>query len=130
MLYQYLVHAAVSGQPANLDGVFLTSMDDAVDLCYGKDVGRAIALLQTAEKLNHDVYNVGTGKLTSNRELLETIKSVIPSFKTDLPPGRSPFSLPMAETKRLQADTGFKPKYDTRSAVQDYVGWLKAGNPK
>ncbi len=31
--------------------------DDAVDLCYIKDAARAIALLQTAEKLQYDVYN-------------------------------------------------------------------------
>jgi nucleoside-diphosphate-sugar epimerase len=34
------------------------------------------------------------------------------------------------ETKRLQKDTGFSPKFDIQSAIQDYVDWLKAGNPK
>lgn len=126
-----LVHAAVNGQPANLDGVFLASADDAFDLCYIKDVARAIALLHTAEKLQYDVYNIGSGKLTPNVEVAEAIKKVIPSFKVDLPPGRSPFpSLPVMETKRLRADTGFSPAFDTRSAIQNYVEWLKAGNSK
>ncbi len=126
-----LVHAAVNGQPANLEGVFLGSADDAFDLCYIKDAARAIALLQTAEKLQYDVYNISSGRLTPNRELVEATKKVVPGFKVDLPPGRSPFPpLPVMETKRLQADTGFTPKFDTRLAVQDYVDWLKAGNPK
>lgn len=126
-----LVHAAVDGQPANLEGVFGGSADDALDLCYVKDVARAIALLQIAEKLQHNVYNVGSGKLTSNRELVEAIKSVVPGFKVDLPKGHSPFpSLPVMETKRLRADTGFSPTFDTQSAVRNYVEWLKAGNFK
>ncbi len=126
-----MLHAAVNGKPPDLENIFLANADDAVDLCYIKDVARAIALLQTAEKLQYDVYNIGSGRLAPNRELVEAIKRIVPNFKVDLPPGRSPFpSLPLMETKRLEADTGFSPKFDTRSAVQDYVDWLKAGNPK
>ncbi len=126
-----LVHAGVSGKPLNLQDVFFGNVEDAVDLCYIKDLARAIALLHTAEKLQYDVYNIGSGRLTPNSELVDAVKRVVPNFKVDLPPGHFPFPpLPLMETKRLQADTGFSPKYDTRSAVQDYVGWLKAGNPK
>ena len=124
-----LVHAAVSGKPADLEDVFLAGADDGVDLLYIKDVARALALLQTAEKLSHDVYNVGSGRLTSNRELLAAIEGVVPGFKVDLPPGRS-LMVPVMETERLRADTGFTPTFDTRSAVQSHVEWLKAGNPK
>ena len=34
--------------------------EDATDLCYVKDCGRAIALLMLAERLNHGTYNVST----------------------------------------------------------------------
>jgi UDP-glucose 4-epimerase len=126
-----LAHAAVSGKPLSLENVFFGNAEDAVDLCYIKDLARAIALLQTAEKLRYDVYNIGSGKLTPNRELLEAFKNVVPNFKADLPPGHFPFPpLPLGETKRLQEDTGFSPKFDTQSAIQDYVGWLRAGNSK
>jgi len=81
------VHAALNGKPPNLESIFLGNADDAVDLCYIKDVARAIALLQTAEKLQYDVYNIGSGRLTPNRELVEAIKRVVPNFKMDLPPG-------------------------------------------
>ena len=96
-----------------------------------KDVARAIALLQTAEKLSYDVYNVGSGRLTPNRELVAAIEDVVPRFKVDLPPGRSSFpAIPVMETERLRADTSFSPTFDIRSAIQNYVEWLKAGNPK
>lgn len=126
-----LVHAAVNGKSPTLENVFLANVDDAVDLCYIKDVARAIALLQTAEKLRYDVYNVGSGRPTANRDLVEAVKKVVPSFSVELSPGRSPFPpLPVMETKRLQEDTGFTSKFDTLSGIQDYVDWLKAGNPK
>jgi nucleoside-diphosphate-sugar epimerase len=77
------------------------------------------------------VYNISSGKLTPNRELVEVVQRVVPNFKVDLPPGRFPFPpLPLLETKRLQADTGFSPQFDAQSAIRHYVDWLKAGNPK
>ncbi len=126
-----LVHSAVTGKPPDLENVFFGHADDAVDLLYIKDLARAIALLQTAEKLQYNVYNIGSGKPTPNHELVEEIKRAVPNFTANLPPGRFPFPpLPVMETKRLQADTGFTPKFNTRAAIQDYVDWLKAGNPK
>jgi UDP-glucose 4-epimerase len=126
-----LVHAAVGGKPANLKDVFFGHAEDTGDLLYIKDLARAVALVHTAEKLQYDVYNIGSGKLTTNKELVEAVKSVAPGFKVDLPPGNFPFPpMPLMETKRLQADTGFVPKFDTQSAIRDYIVWLKAGNSK
>jgi UDP-glucose 4-epimerase len=126
-----LVHAAVSGKPPNLKDVFFGNADDEGDMLYIKDMARAIALLQTAEKLQYDVYNIASGRITSNNELVEAVKKAVPNFKVELPPGHFPFPpLPNLETKRLQEDTGFKPKFDTQSAIQHYADWLKAGNPK
>jgi UDP-glucose 4-epimerase len=129
-LPQRLVNAAVCGKPPNLENVFLSNADDEEDLIYIKDMARAIALLQTAEKLQYNVYNIGTGKMTPNRDLVETIMKVVPNFDVNLQAGRGPFAIPFLETKRLQEDTGFSPKFDIQSAVEDYVDWLKAGNPK
>jgi UDP-glucose 4-epimerase len=126
-----LVHAAVSGKTPNLENVFFGNAEDSMDLCYIKDLARAIALVHIAEKLQYDVYNIGSGKLTPNNELVEAVKRVVPSFKVDLPPGHFPFPpMPLMETNRLQADTSFVPKFDVLSAIHDYVAWLKAGNPK
>ena len=126
-----LVHAAVSDKPPNLDDAFFTNADDAVDTLYIKDMARAIALLHTAEKLHHNIYNIGSGKTTPNSEVVESVKKAVPGFNVSLPPGRFPFPpLPVMDVKRLQEDTGFSPKFDTESAIRDYVDWLKAGNPK
>ena len=126
-----LAHAAVTGKSPDLKGTFLSYEDDAVDLIYIKDLARAVALLHTAEKLQHGVYNIGSGKTTPNRELVESVKKAVPGFKVNLPTGRFPFpALPMMNIKRLKDDTGFTPKFDLQSAILDYVDWLRAGNPK
>jgi nucleoside-diphosphate-sugar epimerase len=80
-----LVHADVSGRPPSFEDVFFGNADDAVDLLYIKDMARAIALLQTAEKLQYNVYNVASGKVTPNRELVNAVKRVVSDFKADLP---------------------------------------------
>ena len=126
-----LVHAAVNGKTPDLKNTFFGHAEDAVDLMYIKDVAHAIALLHTAEKLQHTVYNIATGKTTSNHQLVESIRKLVPGFQIDFPPGHFPFpSLPIMDTTWLRTDTGFTPKFDAQSAIQDYVGWLKAGNPK
>ncbi|HZD13457.1 MAG TPA: hypothetical protein VE177_08075, partial [Candidatus Binatus sp.] len=126
-----LVHAAAHGKTPDLDNIFFGFTDDEVDTLYIKDLARAIALLQTAEKLQYNTYNIGSGKTTTNKELVDAVKKAAPGFNVNLPPGRFPFpSIPVMQTTRLQADTGFKPSFDVYSAVQDYVDWLKAGNPK
>src|SRR5213080_3122686 len=85
-----LILAAVRGKPANLENVFFGNADDVLDLCYIKDMARAIALLQTAQKVRYDVYNIASGRLTSNKELVEAVKAVVPNLKVDLPPGHFP----------------------------------------
>ncbi len=130
MLATRLVHAAVNAKPPELENVFLSNAEDAMPLIYIKDMARAIAMLHTAEKLQHSVYNVGSETAVPNLELVDTIKRVAPKFEAELPPGHSPFLLPVMETRRLREDTGFYPKFDTYTAIQDYVEWLKAGNPK
>jgi UDP-glucose 4-epimerase len=126
-----LVHAAVSGKPPTLGGVFAGYADDELDQPYIKDTARAIALLQTAKELPDSVYNVGSGRVTSNREVVEAVQEAVRGFKVELPPGRWPGPrLPIMDTERLRRDTSFAPKFSIKSAIRDYAGWLKSGNPK
>jgi UDP-glucose 4-epimerase len=74
-----LVHAAAHGRAADLSGLRgRPHAEDSLDLCYVKDTGRAIALLQLADRLNHRTYNVASGRATSNAEVIAAIKQVVP----------------------------------------------------
>jgi UDP-glucose 4-epimerase len=124
----HLVRAAVAGRTPDLSRLHGPAYaEDAIDLCYAKDAGRALALLQLADRLNHQTYNVASGQATSNAEVSAAIKKTIPYAQVDLPTGGT--TPPVAlDITRLRADTGFQPAYDTERATADYIAWLRAGN--
>lgn len=83
-----LLSAAVRGEDPDLTPPRLA--DDASDLCYVKDRGRAIALLMFTERLNHSIYNVCSGRLVHYREVVATINAVVPGTDIILPEGATP----------------------------------------
>src|SRR5690606_30548428 len=48
-----------------------THEEDSVDLVYVKDCARGIRLLQLADHLDEQVYNLGGGRATTHREMAE-----------------------------------------------------------
>jgi UDP-glucose 4-epimerase len=132
MATQQLVHSAVHGSDPDF-APLKPYAEDGLDMIYAKDCGRAIALLQVAEHLEHRVYNVGAGRPTANREILAAVRKVIPDARATLPDGHDPagpgYNLYL-DTTRLRQETGFEPAYDTEHAVADYIAWLRAGNER
>lgn len=129
-----LVHAAVTGEAPDFSPprppVFA---EDGGDMCYVKDCGRAIALLQMAEKLNHGAYNVGAGRATKNQEVVAAIKRVIPEAAIELPEGYNPDGpgqVSSLDITRLHEDTGYEPAYDIERGIADYISWLRSGHER
>ncbi|WP_204286168.1 NAD-dependent epimerase/dehydratase family protein [Microbispora amethystogenes] len=123
---------AAPGGPA-VAGAPPVYAEDSIDMCYARDCGRAIALLQTARALRHRTYNVGSGRVTANHEVAAAVGRVVPGAVPALLPGRTPGSSGLdapLDVARLREDTGFVPEYDLDRAVADYVGWLRAGHPR
>jgi UDP-glucose 4-epimerase len=129
-----LVHAAVHGEAPDFSPPRQPAYaEDGIDMCYVKDCGRAIALLQTADKLNHRTYNVGSGRATKNAEVAAAIRGVIPDAEIELPEGRNPHGPgedPYLDITRLREDTGYEPAYDAKGGVIDYIDWLRAGHER
>lgn len=125
-----LVHAAVRGQPSRIVGT------DAIDLLYVKDCADAIVSVLTAGQLSHTVYNVGSGRATSNAEVANAIVAVVPGAEItvdDAYQASATVAAPQAshlDVSRLRADTGFSPTYGLERGIGDYVGWLRAGHEK
>ncbi|MFC4121145.1 NAD-dependent epimerase/dehydratase family protein [Nonomuraea zeae] len=129
-----LVHAAARGVAPDLSTLRSGAhADDGIDMCYVKDCGRALALLQLAGTLRHRVYNVASGRMTPNSEVVAAIRKIVPDAQADLPGGRDPGAPARGEyldVTRLREDTGFEPAYDTERAVADYLAWLRTGNDR
>jgi len=125
-----LIHAAASGQPLDLSGLLVQPrLGDGLDLCYVKDTGRAIALLQLAGNLKHRTYNIASGRVTTNADVIAAIRQTVPGADLQLPAGTGRPGAALDIT-RLRQDTGFEPEYDTARATADYIAWLKAGNAR
>ncbi|MBO2459889.1 NAD-dependent epimerase/dehydratase family protein [Actinomadura violacea] len=123
-----LLSAAVLGEDPDLTPPRPAAYaEDATDLCYVKDCGRAIALLMLTERLNHRVYNVSSGRLVHYSEVVDAINAAVPGADIELPEGRDPGKPASGylDITRLREDTGFRPEYDVERAVPDYVGWLR-----
>jgi UDP-glucose 4-epimerase len=122
-----LVHAAVRGTET-----LEAYAEDAIDLCYVRDCGRAIASVQTAEVLQHDTYNIGGGAAVTNARFADALRAAVPGAGPALLPGRGPLAVtgdPFLNIARLTTDTEYRPAYDLETAVADYAAWLGAGNP-
>ena len=107
--------------------------EDGLDLCYVKDIGRAIALVQLAKKLNHSVYNIGSGRATRNREVAAAIMRAVPESTFDVTDGYDPKGPGTAvglDIARIQEDAGYTPGYNIETGIADYVTWLRAGNER
>lgn len=125
-----LIHAAAHHGAPDLSGLARPPhAEDSLDLCYVKDIGRALGLLQLTPALSHGTYNVGTGRPTTNSDVLAAITSVEPGFRFEMPPG-APQPPRWLDTTRLHQDTGFEPEYDLVAACSDYIDWLRAGNDR
>ena len=130
-----LVHAAVKGTQPNLDGIRFGSIyaNDGGDQCYIKDAARGIALLQMADKISRPVYNISSGRSTSNQAVVNAIRQVIPDFEVELPPGHmpgAPEDLWYFDIAKLREDTGYTPWFTIEAGVADYIDWLRAGNSR
>jgi UDP-glucose 4-epimerase len=129
-----LVHAAVRGTLPDFSTLrSAPHAQDGLDLVYVRDCGRAIALLQLAGTLRHRVYNVASGRTTTNQEVTGAIEQVLPGVHIDLPAGRDPKGSGRdlcLDIGRLREDTDYQPDYDIQRAVADYVGWLRAGHQR
>ena len=122
-----LVHAAVKGEAPVLRGNEFE--DDGGDMCYVKDCAQGLSKLMTAESLPNKVYNVGSGRETKNKELVAAIQKVIPEAQVPLKEGASANRInAYGDITRARQDVGYEPQYPVEKAIEDYVGWLRAGN--
>jgi UDP-glucose 4-epimerase len=105
--------------------------DDQADWTYVKDVARGIQQVHMVEKLNHRVYNIASGRATSNRDAFQAVLKAVPGAKCSaLKPGKTPggSTNPATDLGRA-AEVGYRAEHSIESGVAAYIDWLKT-NPQ
>jgi UDP-glucose 4-epimerase len=117
--------AALRGEVLRVGGPG-TALRDPI---YVDDVAAGIAAVLLAERLPHDVYNVGWGKGATTDATLAALRRLIPELKIERAPeepsrwpslARGPLSV-----DRLRRDLGWVPAYDLDSGLAAYAVWLR-----
>ena len=100
----------------------------ARDYVYVEDVCDACILAaQTTPREFGAVYNLGTGKQTTLREVAEVARRVL-NIKTDPPWGTMPAriwdtAIWRADSHKIQADLGWRPRHSFEDGFARMVGW-------
>lgn len=114
--YMARVEDAVRGKP-----IEMPRDDTLADWTYAADAAQAAWLALTADDPRHDLYNVSAARLPvglytqAMRELLP--EAEISVSTTELPGHAHP---PM-DNGRLTTDLGFRPRYDLKRGLEDYI---------
>jgi len=114
---QEAVWAATAGREAVLNAY------ESVDFIYVKDLANGIALAVHTSPLPHQVYNLGSGALTTVEDIEEALRKIFPGVamsRGKLTPAR-----PRMDITRARTDLGFSPEYKLEAGLRDYVAELK-----
>ena len=106
--------------------------EDQADWTYVKDVARGIQMLHTAERLSHRVYNIASGRASSNKDVVEAVLKAVPGAKCAvLKPGRTPGTSinPATDLSRIKTDVGYEPEHTLETGIRAYIDWLRK-NPQ
>ena len=111
---------ALAGQPVQLDpGVLSTN-----DYVYVEDVAFGV-MLACERPLRHEVYNLGSGRLSTSEDVAAAIRAAVPGAKVEvLPePVQGPFwrHEQRLDLTRSQSDLGYKPAFDLTRGVADFA---------
>ena len=102
--------------------------DDQADWTYVKDVARGIQMLHAAPTLKHRVYNIGSGRATSNKDIFDAVRKAVPGATCSaLKPGTSPTAPmnPATDLSRIDGEIGYKPEFTLESGIAAYIEWLR-----
>ena len=121
--------AALDGKPIAVTG----DADLPRDPIYVEDVASAIAAIALADRLAHEAYHVGWGRLASARQTAAALARIVPGAVVEWRPdepspwvGAANLARGPLGIHRLETDLGWAPRFDLDSGLAAYVDWLRA----
>lgn len=98
------------------------------DFIHVSDVARAIRMLVERDDAGTAVYNVSSGVLTSETELVAQLRAIEPALATDGSTERraSSPSRPALAIDRIALAIGWQPEISLTDGLRSYVDWRRA----
>jgi UDP-glucose 4-epimerase len=122
--FKEIVEKPVLGLPAKV----LSGGDQKYDGVYVKDVANAIVAACILHKTEHRAFNIGTGVLSTLRDVEEIVRRLIPNAEIEIGPGfdvAEPVKGPM-DIRRAKNELGFLAQFNLEAGVNNYVQTMKS----
>lgn len=124
-----LVHAAARDRAAELSAPM--TADAGIDLVEVGDAARAIVDLALSPRLAHRVYNVGSGRATTNAEMFAAVAAARPGAHLAVEWASADATSPaVLDVERIRTDVGWTPRHDLAEGVARYLAWLEGGEER
>jgi len=114
---QQAVWDAMAGKPVTLN------VYESVDFIYAKDLANGIALAVHTSPLPHQIYNLGSGTLTTVEDIEAALGKIFPDVKMSR--GKLTPARPRMDITRAREELEFNPEYKLEAGLRDYVAQLK-----
>jgi UDP-glucose 4-epimerase len=114
---QQAVWDAMAGKAVTLN------VYESVDFIYAKDLANGIALAVHTSPLPHQIYNLGSGTLTTVEDIEAALGKIFPDVKMSR--GKLTPARPRMDITRAREELGFNPEYKLEAGLRDYVAQLK-----
>jgi UDP-glucose 4-epimerase len=114
---QQAVWDTMAGKPVELN------VYESVDFIYVKDLANGIALAVHTSPLAHQVYNLGSGTLTTVEDVEEALGKIFSGVQMNR--GKLTPARPRMDITRARTELGFNPEYKLEAGLRDYVAELK-----
>lgn len=112
-------------QSGSRTAIELGRKDSYRDYIHVEDVAHAIGMIATADQLDFDIYNIGSGVATSNLELVQLILDnygITANIQiNELNPNPEPIYASRADITRIQSTLSWKPQYTITTAIERII---------
>ncbi len=100
--------------------------DQKLDFVYIEDAGRGTAMIYTANKPAHSVYNIATGVATSVGRVAELAQRHSRfDVAVELGEGMLMQRCEALDISRAREDLGYEPQYDVETGIRKYAEWME-----
>jgi UDP-glucose 4-epimerase len=125
-LHSKIIESAMIGQPIKIP----QGGDEKVDSVYCRDVGQGVALACVGENLQHRVFNIGTGRGETFRQLIDALHKMLGKVPVEIGPGLDPRGTGgpgymVMDIERAKKELGYRPQYDLEAGAKDYIESMK-----